>query len=165
MRRLQEVGSSADADSGEAGTEAGDASAESSEVAAGPAGASEVAYDWRDVARPMPYGLDSGTGKTFEWVLQTDDCGDCVFYEETDGTGACTVHPDRPLICRTYPFSVGSLSGGDHVEHTGEGDDATESRSPVGRTEPMGGVVDREGVVVHDSEGQKRPDGTPLPED
>lgn len=161
------------------------------------------AYDWRDVARPMPYGLEEGPdgpeGETFEWALATDDCGDCTFYaEDDDGRGACTVHDDRPLICRTYPFSVGSLS---------------EDGGGVGTTEPMGSVVetegpvraheceglgrdisredaeelaealkeravreleeaigvresyrptDADGVVVHDSEGQKRPDGSPL---
>lgn len=68
-------------------------------------------YDWRDVARPMPYGLSEGDegleGDTFEWALQTDSCGDCTFYEEDDdGMGRCGVHEDRPLICRTYPFSV-----------------------------------------------------------
>jgi hypothetical protein len=155
-------------------------------------------YDWRDVARPMPYGLDDDGGETFEWGLQTDSCGDCTFYEESDdGTGACTVHDDRPLICETYPFSLASDGGADGI----------------GTTEPMGSVVDRagavraheceglgrditrddaeelaevlkeraireleeaigvrdsyrpvnaSGVVVHDSEGQKRPDGTPL---
>jgi Fe-S-cluster containining protein len=155
-------------------------------------------YDWRDVARPMPYGLSGegpdATGETFEWALQTDDCGDCTFYEDgesEDAEGRCTVHGDRPLVCRTYPFSV-ALGG---------------------TTQPMGGVVDEEGpvraheceglgrdisrdeaealaaalkeravreleeaiavrenyeptdadgVVVHDSEGQKRPDGSAL---
>ena len=168
------------------------------------ADAGEEPYDWRDVARPMPYGLD-GTdgeleGETFEWALGTDGCGDCTFYTESeDGTGACTVHEDRPLVCRTYPFSIKSLSD--------------DSKGGMGTTEPMGGVVDHEGmvraheceglgrdisredaeelaaalkeraireleeaigvrdnyeptdvegVVVHDSEGQKRPDGTPL---
>ncbi len=160
-------------------------------------------YDWRDVARPMPFGLQEGPdeseGETFEWALQTDSCGDCAFYEDGAGDepGACTVHADRPLICRTYPFSVGDLN-----EDGG-----------LGTTEPMGGVVDQEGmvraheceglgrdisredaedlaralkrrairelqeaigvrdnydpvdvdgVVVHDSEGQKRPDGRPI---
>jgi len=160
-------------------------------------------YDWRDVARPMPYGLDDDAdgGETFEWALQVDDCGDCTFYEERDGEGACTVHGDRPLICRTYPFSIGSLTG---------------EAGGAGTTEPMGGVVDREGpvrgheceglgrdisrgdaedlaaalkrraireleeaigvrdsyrpvdaegVVVHDSEGQKRADGTAIERD
>jgi hypothetical protein len=167
------------------------------------AGEDEESYDWRDVARPMPFGLEEGEdgpeGETFEWALATDDCGDCTFYaEDDDGRGACTVHDDRPLICRTYPFSVGSLS---------------EDGGGVGTTEPMGGVVetegpvraheceglgrdisredaeelaaalkeravreleeaigvresyrptDADGVVVHDSEGQKRPDGSPL---
>ncbi|WP_254838737.1 YkgJ family cysteine cluster protein [Natronomonas marina] len=161
-------------------------------------------YDWRDVARPMPYGLSEGEdgpeGETFEWALQTDACGDCTFYREADdGTGACTVHGERPLICRTYPFSV----------VLGEADD-----EDAAVAQPMGEAVDREGpvraheceglgrdisradaeelaaalkqravreleeaiavrenyeprpdadgVVVHDSEGPKRPDGTPL---
>jgi Fe-S-cluster containining protein len=99
-------------------------------------------HDWRDVARPMPYGLGAGddpSGETFEWALQTDACGDCAFYEESGGVGTCTVHADRPLICRTYPFSV-ALGG---------------------TSQPMGEAVDGEGVV-HDSEGAKRPDGRPV---
>jgi Fe-S-cluster containining protein len=93
--------------------------------------------DWRDVARPMPYGLDEdGTGETFEWALQTDDCGDCTFYEEDEhGTGACTVHDDRPLICETYPFSV-ALGG---------------------TSQPMGEAVDEAGMVrAHECEGLGR---------
>ncbi|MFA9415742.1 YkgJ family cysteine cluster protein [Natrinema sp. HArc-T2] len=97
--------------------------------------------DWRDVARPMPYGLsesdDGGLeGETFEWALQTDGCGDCVFYEEADdGTGACVAHDDRPLICRTYPFSV----------------------ALAGTSQPMGEAVDEEGIVrAHECEGLGR---------
>jgi len=160
-------------------------------------------YDWRDVARPMPFGLPEGDdgGEALEWALRTDTCGDCSFYDEgtDDEPGACTVHADRPLICRTYPFSV---------ETRGDGEGGG-----IGTTEPMGGVVDREGmvraheceglgrdisredaeelaaalkeraireleeaigvrdnyeptdvdgVVVHDSEGRKRPDGSPV---
>ncbi|PSP83771.1 zinc/iron-chelating domain-containing protein [Halobacteriales archaeon QS_6_64_34] len=163
-------------------------------------------YDFRDVVRPMPYGIeetpDGPQGETFEWALQTDDCGDCTFYDESDGVGACTVHEDRPLICKTYPFSIGDVDERQHNEDGG-----------LGTTEPMGGIVDQEGmvraheceglrrdisredaeelaaalkeraireleeaigvrdnyeptdldgVVVHDSEGQKRPDGIPL---
>ncbi|MFB6120397.1 MAG: YkgJ family cysteine cluster protein [Halobacteriaceae archaeon] len=91
---------------------------------------------WRDVARPVPFGLDEdGTGETFEWSLQTDDCGDCTFYEETDGMGACTVHEDRPLVCQTYPFSV-ALGG---------------------TSQPMGEAVDEEGMVrAHECEGLGR---------
>ena len=158
-------------------------------------------YDWRDVARPMPYGLDDGddgpTGETFEWALQTDACGDCVFYEEVgeraDGTakGACQVHEDRPLICETYPFSV-ALGGtsqpmGEAVDEAGivrahecEGlgrdiarEDAEElaaalkERAVRELTEAIAvrdGYEPRDvdGVVVHDSEGAKRPDGTPV---
>ncbi|WP_255170172.1 YkgJ family cysteine cluster protein [Natrononativus amylolyticus] len=94
--------------------ELGEATAESGE------------YDWRDVARPMPYGLENGGGETFEWALQTDACGDCAFYEERDGTGACVAHENRPLICRTYPFSVAFASDG----------------SPDRTSQPMGEAVD-----------------------
>ena len=175
----------------------------------------DAAYDWRDVARPMPYGLTQGPdgpeGETFEWALQTDACGDCAFYEAAEGggdEGACTVHDDRPLICETYPFSValggtsqpmgeavdsagpavpgadgtaadGSVDGGGMVRaHECEGlgrdisrADAEElaaalKRRAVRELEEALAVrdnyrpVDADGAVVHDSEGQKRPDGT-----
>ena len=153
-------------------------------------------YDWRDVARPMPYGVeetDEGqTGETFEWALQTDSCGDCAFYTEGDGgTGACTVHDDRPLVCRTYPFSL-ALGGatepmGEAVDREGlvraheceglgreiEREAAEElaetlKRRTIRELEEAIGVRDNyrsteeNGVIVHDSEGQKRPDGTRL---
>jgi len=159
-------------------------------------------YDWRDVARPMPYGLEEGpdgqTGETFEWALQTDDCGDCRFYREDDRettVGTCTVHGDRPLVCQTYPFSV-ALGGtsqpmGEAVDSEGlvrahecEGlgrdisrDDAEalavtlkqravrelEEAIAVRETyEPAPEATAESGVVVHDSEGAKRADGTPL---
>lgn len=167
-------------------------------------------YDWRDVARPMPYGLDGDdgdqSGETFEWALQTDACGDCTFYEEReDGTGHCGVHDDRPLICKTYPFSV-ALGGtsqpmGETVDsvalpaqrEAGETGDGGMVRAHecegLGRdisrseAEELAAALkeravreleeaisvrenykprDVDGVVVHDSEGQKRPDGTPI---
>ena len=161
------------------------------------AGEDGVAYDWRDVARPMPYGLTEGPdgpeGETFEWALQTDDCGDCRFYAETDGQGRCTVHADRPLVCRTYPFSV-ALGGtsqprGDAVPEEGmvrahecEGLGRDISRADaeelagalkeraVRELEEAIAVRDnydpvstgRGEVVVHDSEGAKRPDGSSV---
>ncbi len=153
-------------------------------------------YDWRDVARPMPYGLTEGEngpeGETFEWALQTDDCGDCTFYEERDdGTGRCGVHEDRPLICQTYPFSVGlggtSQPMGQAVDEEGmvraheceglgrdisraEAEDlaaALKQRAIREITEAIGvrdsyRLTDSEGVVVHDSEGPKTVDGQPF---
>jgi Fe-S-cluster containining protein len=158
----------------------------------------DAEYDWRDVARPMPFGLTEGAdgpeGETFEWSLGTDACGDCTFYEEDDaGTGACTVHGDRPLICRTYPFSV-ALGGtsqpmGDAVDEAGmvrahecEGlgrdisrEDAAElaaalKERAVRELEEAIAVRDNYEpadpdsgeVVVYDSEGAKRPDGTRI---
>lgn len=153
-----------------------------------------VKREWRDVARPMPFGLDEeGSGETFEWALQTDSCGDCAFYTETDGIGACTVHGSRPLICRTYPFSI-ALGGtaqplGEPVDTRGlvrahecdglgrdiERGDAMELAKALkaravreleeaidlrDNYEPANPATDE--TVVHDSEGQKRLDGTPL---
>ncbi|SIS06902.1 YkgJ family cysteine cluster protein [Natronorubrum thiooxidans] len=169
-------------------------------------------YDWRDVARPMPYGLsetDDGDleGETFEWALQTDSCGDCVFYEEADGVGGCVAHDDRPLICQTYPFSV-ALAGtsqpmGEAVDSVAlpaqrdTGDEEGTLRAHecegLGReisredAEELAGALKeravreleeaiavRDGyepatpgpgeVVVHDSEGAKGLDGTPIEE-
>jgi len=154
--------------------------------------------EWRDVARPMPFGLDRADGdpegETFEWALGVDGCGDCSFYEERgDGTGACTVHPDRPLICRTYPFSV-ALSGttqpmGEAVDGAGvvraheceglgreidradaEAIAAALGERAIRELEEAIAVRDRyepadpaeSEVVVHDSEGAKRPDGSPV---
>ncbi|MFC7138667.1 YkgJ family cysteine cluster protein [Halosimplex aquaticum] len=154
-------------------------------------------YDWRDVARPMPYGLvegeDGPQGETFEWALQTDDCGDCRFYAEDDGVGACTVHEDRPLVCRTYPFSV-ALGGtsqpmGEAVDEEGmvraheceglgrdisraEAEELAEALKERAIREIDEAIAVRDGyepierepgeVVVHDSEGAKRPDGTNI---
>ena len=157
-------------------------------------------YDWRDVARPMPYGLVEGEdgmqGETFEWALQTDDCGDCTFYaEDDDGVGACTVHEDRPLVCKTYPFSV-ALGGtsqpmGEAVDEEGmvraheceglgrdisreEAEDLAAALKERAIRELDEAIavrdsyrpVERESgsVVVYDSEGAKRPDGTGLDE-
>ena len=153
--------------------------------------------EWRDVARPMPFGLHEGDagleGETFEWSLATDGCGDCTFYEETGGQGACTVHEDRPLICQTYPFSV-ALAGtsqpmGEAVDEAGmvrahecEGlgrDIDREDAEELARTLKERAIRELEeaiavrdnyepvdvgpgAVVVHDSEGAKWPDGTPV---
>ena len=95
----------------------------------------EPEREWRNVARPMPFGLDEDGGETFEWALQTNGCGDCRFYREDDGTGGCGIYDDRPLICQTYPFSV-ALGG---------------------TSQPLGEPVDQEGVVrAHECEGLGR---------
>jgi Fe-S-cluster containining protein len=151
-----------------------------------------TAREWDAVARPMPFGLDErGRGETFEWALQTDDCGDCVFYEETDSEGTCTVHDDRPLICQTYPFSLAvgepADAPGEVVDRIGnlqvhecEGvgrDIDTDAATALAETLKRRAIVELEeaiavrdsyepvdvaGTVVYDSEGAKRPDGTPL---
>ena len=121
-------------------------------------------YDWRDVARPMPYGLTDGPdgpeGETFEWALRTDDCGDCRFYAEDEsetgegGPGRCTVHADRPLVCRTYPFSV-ALGG--TSQPMGEAVDSAGPAVPRADGTAADGSIDGEGVVrAHECEGLGR---------
>lgn len=152
---------------------------------------------WSAIARPMPFGLaaaDDGTstGETFEWALQTDPCGDCTFYD-ADGE-QCSIYENRPLLCRTYPFSLSIGDGeaepssmGSVVEREGPvrahecdglGRDvsrvdaeelaATLKERAIREREEAIGVRDNyqptdvDGVVVHDSEGAKRPDGNPI---
>jgi len=118
-------------------------------------------YDWRDVARPMPFGLteeaDGPEGETFEWALQTDGCVDCVFYEEKTGSGGpgtCTVHEDRPLICRTYPFSV-VLCG--TSQPMGEPVDSAGPEAPQADGTAPGGAAEGAGLVrAHECEGLGR---------
>ena len=153
VRRLQRAGAErddGDGDGDDTGEDNGD-------------GASE-AYDWRDVARPMPYGLTDGPdgpeGETFEWALRTDDCGDCRFYAEDEsetgegGPGRCTVHADRPLVCRTYPFSV-ALGG--TSQPIGEAVDSAGPAVPRADGTAAGGSIDGEGIVrAHECEGLGR---------
>ena len=205
VRELQAGGDDADGESNGGEESSGDGESN---------GGDGESYDWRDVARPMPYGVTEGPngpeGETFEWALQTDACGDCTFYEEADGTGACTVHDDRPLICATYPFSV-ALGGttqpmGEVVDSAGpevpradgpaaDGSVDAEGMVRAHECEGLGRDISRaeaeelaaalkqravreleeaiavrdeyepadvDGVVVHDSEGAKRPDGTSV---
>ena len=150
---------------------------------------------WKDVARPIPYGLSAdGTGETFEWALQTDTCGDCTYLvEHSDGTTACGVYDDRPAICRTYPFQL-DLTGttaptgdvneqaGDVLAYECEGlgtaidwkeacalaaqlkertiHDIQEAIALLDQYDPD--QSHDSDVIVHDSEGPKRPDGQLL---
>ncbi|SHG56310.1 YkgJ family cysteine cluster protein [Halobaculum gomorrense] len=211
VRRLRAASAAGDADGGNGG-DGSDGRDGGDRPETGGSGDAD-ARDWRDMARPVPYGLTEGEdgpeGETFEWALQTDACGDCVFYEEgEDGLGACAVHEDRPLICETYPFSV-DLDGtsqpmGEVVDSIGlkgpsSADDPGDPEGAVRahECEGLGRNIDRADaeslaaalkrravreleeaigvrdayeptptgpgeVVVHDSEGAKRPDGNRI---
>lgn len=154
----------------------------------------ETDLPWRDVARPIPFGLDEhGRGETFEWALQTDGCGDCVFLEsDADGTTACGIYGDHPSICRTYPFQVDlagttapqsslEMSDGQLLVYECEGvgepidraralklaeelkmrtiKDIQEAMALLAEYEPADSA---DGIVVHDAEGAKQPDGEPV---
>lgn len=147
---------------------------------------------WPEIARPMPFGVRDGAGETFEWALQTDDCGDCTFLESEGTHTRCSIYGERPLLCRTYPFSLG-LPG------TGESEAAAVAVSGRVRASECPGLgaeigrkralaiaetlkkravrelqetielrdhylprPDREGIVVHDSEGAKDQFGRPV---
>ncbi|WP_233357323.1 YkgJ family cysteine cluster protein [Halococcoides cellulosivorans] len=147
--------------------------------------------DWNGIARPMPFGLTEGAGETFEWALQIDSCGDCTFGSFEDGEHRCAIYEDRPLICQTYPFSLAPEADADPPpgvvdregpvrahECEGLGREISREKAEalaetlIERTErerdEATGVgdnyrpTDADGVVVFDSEGPKRPDGTPL---
>ncbi len=129
---------------------------------------------WPAIARPMPYGLE--TGETFEWALQVDDCGDCVFYDDEEG---CQIYEDRPLICQTYPFRVDPRDGTvETSECPGLGEEMShEEAQALARTLKRRAIVEAEqalalraayepvttdGPVVYDAEGPKQVDGTPI---
>lgn len=147
---------------------------------------------WGDVARPMPFGVTQDSTETFEWSLQTAECGSCVFYDDTADEGGCTRYADRPLICQTYPFTVELDQpesdtevvdrSGDVVAEECEGlgeDIAWSDAVALAKVLKQRAITEtreeREviaayragsdasmGEVVYDSEGVKRPDGTPI---
>lgn len=145
---------------------------------------------WEDVARPMPFELTQAGNETFEWALQTDECGNCMFHDESTDGGGCTRYGDRPMICETYPFSVefeerendaGVVEqSGDVVAHECEGigkeiewRDAVELAKALKHRAITEAQEEREVIatyragaqsstdtVVYDSEGVKQPDGS-----
>lgn len=147
---------------------------------------------WEDVAKPMPFGVTQDSTETFEWSLQSGECGSCVFYDETADEGSCTRYADRPLICQTYPFTVEleePESDTEVVDRSGNviaeeceglGEDIAWSdavalakvlkqRAITEATEEReviesyrAGSNTAMGDVVYDSEGVKRADGTPI---
>ena len=150
------------------------------------------ADSWSDIVRPMPFGIRDGAGETFEWALQIDDCGDCTFLETEGSQTRCRIYDERPLLCRTYPFSLGLPGTGESranavavagrvraSECPGLGADISRERSvAIANTlkerairELQETIALREQyephpasdrIVVHDSEGPKDPHGTPL---
>lgn len=147
---------------------------------------------WSEITSPMPFGVQDGAGETFEWALQTDDCNDCVFLE-SDGTHTrCTIYGERPLICRTYPFSLGLPGTGESEagavavsgrvrasECPGLGAEISHERAlaiaeilkeravrelqeTIALRDQYRPRPDADGIVVHDSEGAKDQLGRPL---
>jgi hypothetical protein len=147
---------------------------------------------WDGIARPMPFGVREDRGETFEWALQTDADGTCTFLQADASHTRCSVYDSRPLLCRTYPFSL-ALPGTGIAESAavasagrvrasecpGLGADISRERA-LAIAETLVERAEREieetlalrehyrpqpdaaGVVVHDSEGPKRADGRPL---
>lgn len=146
---------------------------------------------WEEIARPMPFGLDDGKGETFEWALQRSDDGNCRFLDDGDRT-TCTVYEDRPLLCQTYPFRLAlpgtGGQGSTAVERVGRVEASTcpglgapvadrraeaiaerlieravrELEETIALRDGYLPRLDRDGIVVHDSEGAKRLDGRAI---
>lgn len=152
----------------------------------------ETGESWEASARPMPFGVRTGQGETFEWALQTKESGNCTFLETDGAHTRCTIYRTRPLLCRTYPFSL-ALPGtgipesaaveaagrvrasecpglGAEMSHeraaaiaeTLQERAIREIREAIAVREHYTPLPDTDGVVVHDSEGPKRPDGRPI---
>lgn len=151
---------------------------------------------WRDVARPMPFGLDeTEAGDTFEWSLQSNSCGNCTFYDPDAPRGGCSIYADRPLICQTYPFQLavpgvtepnaavtrteGPVRAFD-CEGLGRPISPEQARSlavtlksrarrEIAESESLlasySGNLSEDRIVIHDSEGAKRPDGSRIHND
>ena len=138
---------------------------------------------------------ETDTGETFEWALQSTSCGDCTFYDADATGGGCTIYADRPFICQTYPFqlalpgvteqssSVTTTEGpvrAFECEGLGRAISPSEARSLAKTLKARAKRELREAesllesyavaegdhdVIVHDSEGPKRPDGSSLNHD
>ena len=59
--------------------------------------------NWNDVCKPSnPLFIDdTGMLNAFEWELNRNKSGDCVFLSDNN---TCNIYDQRPWICRTYPF-------------------------------------------------------------
>lgn len=136
--------------------------------------------DWEDIARPMPFGFETGAD-TLEWALQVDDCGDCTFYAD----GECSVYEQRPLICQTYPFDIDFEHDDQRISHDHlyasecpglENDISREDARKLAKQIKQRAITDRreslavqeqystnphttDEPAVYDSEGLKHPDG------
>ena len=51
---------------------------------------------WLDKAKLRRVGI--------RYSLTERPGGDCIFLERENGKSACSIHPVRPLQCRTWPF-------------------------------------------------------------
>ncbi|MDZ7849297.1 MAG: YkgJ family cysteine cluster protein [Halodesulfurarchaeum sp.] len=151
-------------------------------------------HSWDEIARPMPFGLDEDGGETFEWALQTDADRQCTFLETVDGHTSCSIYDSRPLLCRTYPFSLAlpgtGIAESAAVESAGRvrasecpglGAEMSQERAlalantlreraireiqeTIALREHYAPQAEADSIVVHDSEGPKRPDGRPFDE-
>lgn len=62
---------------------------------------SDESLTWNDIEDP-------GDIRHFTWYA-------CGFYEEKNGLGACSIHEDRPSVCKGYkPRSMGGYLQGEH---------------------------------------------------
>jgi len=127
---------------------------------------------WLEVVEPPSLGQwdSKGNFHTLEWRLRKEGPG-CCYYSDC----RCSIYPDRPLLCRTYPFyledgdlHVSECRGlGGAIEHraalrlasiikTRYLTEIEESIELVGRYRDFErGRPSSEGVcIVHDSEGE-----------
>ncbi|MEZ5335708.1 MAG: YkgJ family cysteine cluster protein [Methanolobus sp.] len=52
---------------------------------------------------------EEGNIHTFGWMLRRKNNCDCRFIPDEKDNNKCTIYPDRPLLCSTYPFYMENL--------------------------------------------------------
>jgi Fe-S-cluster containining protein len=130
---------------------------------------------WQEVAGPPQEGEwdREGCFHTLEWRLVKDGPS-CRFF---DKRGRCSIYPNRPLLCRTYPFYLdegvlrvslcrglgGSidLAGAERIAAQLLRRHITEIQESIAllqryRDFERGPAVDGGAIIVHDSEGEHR---------
>jgi len=87
---------------------------------------------WDEVAQPDIYSClsDGETMVAIGWILHRNNEKECIFYRQNE----CSIYRWRPMICRCYPFFMGSHEV--DIMHCKKGHDkiSDESASDIAET-------------------------------
>lgn len=74
-------------------------------------------------------------------LRRTDDTDTCIFLK----SGGCSVHPDRPLVCRLYP--LGRVVSQDGTERWQHATPHPESDGVYTKSGTIGGFIEAQGAI------------------